>query len=96
MKLTAYLCIHRPGHSQPLELTLLKRLQLQQQARGLLLKHVVEVAGMYGDLAAIAQGPEEALSTSSSLIGWGMCPEGTQQNPVVYAAMSEWAFRSVP
>ena len=57
--------------------------------------------GMYGDLHALATGPTEALAaqkngSASSLIGWGMCPEGIEQNPVVYDAMSEWAFRRVP
>lgn len=29
----------------------------------------------------------------AGLIGIGMCPEGIEQNPIVYDLMSEWAFR---
>ncbi|KAK9787358.1 hypothetical protein WJX73_007278, partial [Symbiochloris irregularis] len=56
--------------------------------------------GMYGALQAVASKPADALAASnglgSSLVGFGMCPEGIEQNPVVYDAMSQWAFRSQP
>ena len=33
------------------------------------------------------------MRSGSGMIGVGMCPEGIEQNPIVYDLMSEWAFR---
>ncbi|CAL5229140.1 g12413 [Coccomyxa viridis] len=51
---------------------------------------------MYGALPAVAHLPQEPLQNSSGMIGIGMCPEGIEQNPIVYDLMSEWAFRREP
>ncbi|EIE20595.1 hypothetical protein COCSUDRAFT_37819 [Coccomyxa subellipsoidea C-169] len=52
---------------------------------------------MYGALEAVARGPAEGqIDGVAGLIGIGMCPEGIEQNPVVYELMSEWAFRRQP
>ena len=59
----------------------------------LLADWVVVKAGMYGALQEVAEGPAEALAAGNGLVGWGMAPEGIEQNPIVYSAMSEWAFR---
>ena len=48
---------------------------------------------MYGALQEVATRPAEALAAADSLVGFGMCPEGIEQNPIVYAAMTEWSFR---
>lgn len=48
---------------------------------------------MYGALPAVAYAPQEPMHSSSGMIGIGMCPEGIEQNPIVYDLMSEWAFR---
>ena len=41
--------------------------------------------------------PAEAMAAeNSSIVGVGLCPEGIEQNPVVYDLMTEWAFRFVP
>ncbi|KAK9823140.1 hypothetical protein WJX72_000555 [[Myrmecia] bisecta] len=50
---------------------------------------------------AVAQGPFDAMHGSgiagpSHLVGVGICPEGIEQNPVIYDLMSEWAFRDMP
>lgn len=51
-------------------------------------------AEMYGALEAVASGPAQAMAApGSSIVGVGMCPEGIEQNPVVYNLFSEWAFR---
>lgn len=51
---------------------------------------------MYGVLEALASGPAQAMAANgSSMVGVGMCPEGIEQNPVIYDLMSEWAFRCV-
>ena len=50
---------------------------------------------MYGALEAVASGPAHAMAANnSSMVGVGMCPEGIEQNPVVYDLFSEWGFRS--
>ena len=49
-------------------------------------------AEMYGAFEAVATDPAEALS-SSSIVGFGLCPEGIEQNPAAYALMSEWPVR---
>ncbi|KAM0947769.1 putative alpha-N-acetylglucosaminidase [Dioscorea sansibarensis] len=50
---------------------------------------------MYGILDAISSGPVDArASKNSTMVGVGMCMEGTEQNPVVYELMSEMAFHS--
>ena len=48
---------------------------------------------MYGALPAVAEAPQEAMRAGGAMIGVGMCPEGIEQNPVVYDLMAEWAFR---
>ena len=50
-------------------------------------------AEMYGDLESVAAAPAKALSSNSSIVGFGLCPEAIEQNPVVYAIMNEWPFR---
>ena len=50
-------------------------------------------AEMYGDLESVAAAPAKALSSNSSIVGYGLCPEAIEQNPVVYAIMNEWPFR---
>ena len=47
---------------------------------------------MYGALPAVAAAPAEPMQ-KRDMIGVGMCPEGIEQNPVVYDLMAEWAFR---
>ena len=48
---------------------------------------------MYGALPAVAEAPREPMRAGGGMIGVGMCPEGIEQNPVVYDLMAEWAFR---
>ncbi|PKA62624.1 alpha-N-acetylglucosaminidase [Apostasia shenzhenica] len=49
---------------------------------------------MYGILDTISSGPiDSRVSQKSTMVGVGMCMEGTEQNPVVYELMSEMAFR---
>ena len=48
---------------------------------------------MYGALPAVSGSPQEPMHSSGGMIGVGMCPEGIEQNPIVYDLMSEWAFR---
>ena len=35
------------------------------------------------------------MRSGSGMVGIGMCPEGIEQNPIVYDLMSEWAFRCI-
>ena len=51
---------------------------------------------MYGALEAVASGPAAAMAGDGKMVGLGLCPEGIEQNPVVYELMSEWAFRWEP
>ena len=55
-------------------------------------------AEMYGDMEAVANQPSQALAAAPSLVGWGLCMEGIEQNPAIYSLMNEIPFRyaSVP
>lgn len=70
---------------------LIARLALTEQALKIFLR--AAAAEMYGDLEAVATQPAQALRANSSVIGFGLCMEAIEQNPVVYSLMSEWAFR---
>lgn len=47
-----------------------------------------------GNLELMATQPAEALHSpkKGELVGWGMCPEGTQQNEVVYELMTDMGW----
>ena len=53
-----------------------------------------------GNLAFIASQPAEVLASpdKGNLAGWGMCPEGTQTNEVVYELMTDigWSDHQIP
>eukprot|EP00210_Caulerpa_lentillifera_P008452 g8064.t1 len=48
---------------------------------------------MHGAMSQIAQGLYDAQIARSNVVGIGMCPEGLEQNPVVYELASEIAYR---
>ena len=49
-----------------------------------------------GNLALMATGPAEALQSPErgNLVGWGMCPEGIENNEVVYELMTDAGWQS--
>lgn len=49
---------------------------------------------MHGNMPELAKGLHEAQNAGTDVVGVGMCPEGIEQNPVVYELVSETAFRS--
>ena len=51
-----------------------------------------------GNLALMASAPAHALASPErgNLIGWGMCPEGTENNEVVYELMTDAGWQSEP
>ena len=51
-----------------------------------------------GNLALMATEPAAVLASAErgNLVGWGMCPEGIENNEVVYELMTDVAWRSEP
>jgi alpha-N-acetylglucosaminidase len=51
-----------------------------------------------GNLALMASEPAAALHSDQrgNLVGWGMCPEGIENNEVVYELMTDAGWRSDP
>lgn len=49
-----------------------------------------------GNLALMAKEPAEVLHSAErgNLVGWGMCPEGIENNEVVYELMTDAGWRS--
>ena len=49
-----------------------------------------------GNLALMASAPAEALRSAErgNLVGWGMCPEGIENNEVVYELMTDAGWRT--
>jgi alpha-N-acetylglucosaminidase len=52
--------------------------------------------GMFGNLAAIANGPPQAMRDprANRLVGTGLLMEGIEQNPIVYDLMTEMGWRN--
>jgi len=51
-----------------------------------------------GNLALIASEPARVLNREQcgNLVGWGICPEGIENNEVVYELMTDAGWRSEP
>lgn len=53
--------------------------------------------GQYGVVSSVSVNPVLAMnSVNSSMVGTGLCPEGIEQNPVMYEMMNEMAWRQTP
>jgi alpha-N-acetylglucosaminidase len=52
--------------------------------------------GLYGQVDNVTINPIEALSNSSSLVGFGLTPEGQEGNEIIYSLLLDQAWSSAP
>ncbi|KAF2732983.1 putative alpha-N-acetylglucosaminidase [Polyplosphaeria fusca] len=52
--------------------------------------------GLYGQVENLTVNPIEALANSSSLVGFGLTPEGQEGNEIAYALLLDQAWSSTP
>jgi alpha-N-acetylglucosaminidase len=52
--------------------------------------------GLYGQIDNVTINPIEALSNSSSLVGFGLTPEGQEGNEIMYSLLLDQAWSSAP
>lgn len=52
--------------------------------------------GLYGQILNVTNNPIEALANSSSLIGFGLTPEGQEGNEIMYDLLLDQAWSSMP
>lgn len=52
--------------------------------------------GLYGQIDNVTINPVEALHNSSSLVGFGLTPEGQEGNEIIYTLLLDQAWRSSP
>ncbi|PVI06290.1 glycoside hydrolase family 89 protein, partial [Periconia macrospinosa] len=52
--------------------------------------------GLYGQISNVTVNPIEALANSSSLIGFGLTPEGQQGNEIMYKLLLDQAWQTTP
>ncbi|KAF2636776.1 putative alpha-N-acetylglucosaminidase [Massarina eburnea CBS 473.64] len=52
--------------------------------------------GLYGQIANVTINPIEALANSSSLVGFGLTPEGQQGNEIMYKLLLDQAWKNTP
>ncbi|KAJ5769528.1 hypothetical protein N7520_004087 [Penicillium odoratum] len=52
--------------------------------------------GLYGQISNITQNATQALSESSSMVGYGLSPEGQEGNEIVYDLLLDQAWSATP
>ncbi|KAJ4360072.1 uncharacterized protein N0V89_000631 [Didymosphaeria variabile] len=52
--------------------------------------------GLYGQIDNVTSNPIEALANSSSLVGFGLTPEGQEGNEIMYSLLLDQAWSSTP
>lgn len=52
--------------------------------------------GLYGQISNVTVNPIEALANSSSLVGFGLTPEGQQGNEIMYKLLLDQAWQNTP
>ena len=52
--------------------------------------------GLYGQIDNVTVNPIDALANSSSLVGFGLTPEGQEGNEIMYALLLDQAWESAP
>ncbi|KAJ5538772.1 hypothetical protein N7494_008251 [Penicillium frequentans] len=52
--------------------------------------------GLYGQISNITQNASQALTESSSMVGYGLSPEGQEGNEIVYDLLLDQAWSSTP
>ncbi|KAF2626397.1 glycoside hydrolase family 89 protein [Macroventuria anomochaeta] len=52
--------------------------------------------GLYGQIDNVTIDPIEALASSSSLVGFGLTPEGQEGNEIIYSLLLDQAWQSSP
>ncbi|CAI6337202.1 unnamed protein product [Periconia digitata] len=52
--------------------------------------------GLYGQVSNVTVNPIAALANSSSLVGFGLTPEGQQGNEIMYKLLLDQAWQSTP
>lgn len=52
--------------------------------------------GLYGQIDNVTVNPIEALENSSSLVGFGLTPEGQEGNEIMYSLLLDQAWQSSP
>jgi alpha-N-acetylglucosaminidase len=52
--------------------------------------------GLYGQIDNVTINPIEALANSSSLVGFGLTPEGQEGNEIMYSLLLDQAWSSAP
>ena len=52
--------------------------------------------GLYGQVDNVTINPIEALAKSSSLVGFGLTPEGQEGNEIIYSLLLDQAWSSTP